>query len=53
MKQYQNPEITLVLLQSTDVITASDGMTLGEEWNAATSGLKFGSTDFWTGEMES
>ena len=52
MKAYQNPEIILVALHTSDVITDSNGMTLGEAWDAATSGLKFGHSDFWTGDGE-
>ena len=52
MKQYQIPEIQLVMLKTSDVITDSNGMTLGDAWEAATSGLKFGSSDFWTGDGE-
>ena len=50
MKQYTRPEASLVLLESTDVITASDGL-LTAVWDAA-SGLKFSNSDFWDGSAE-
>lgn len=46
-KQYENPNCTLIMLQTSDVITLS-GFSL-TEW-MQDGGLKLGNSDFWGSE---